>query len=99
MPTASGRACATDVQNASTVWPDSVRPLLSVMVTDTMSGSSTPSLLEHLQRRHDGRLGVERVEDRLDQQDVAAALDQAAHLFGVRLAHLVEGDARETPGR
>jgi hypothetical protein len=41
MPTQSGRACATDTQKASTVWPDSVRPLLSVMVTDTMRGSST----------------------------------------------------------
>ena len=40
MPTLNGRACAIEVQNASIVWPDSVRPLRSVIVTEIISGSA-----------------------------------------------------------
>ena len=40
----------------------------------------------------DGGLGVERVEDGLDQQRIDAAVEQAAHLFGVSDAQFVEGD-------
>jgi len=40
-------------------------------------------------REHRG-LGVQRVEDGLDQQDVDAAFDQRPHLLGVGLAQLVE---------
>ncbi len=43
----------------------------------------------------DRGLGVERVEDRLDQQDVGAALDQAARLLAIGDAQLVEGDGAE----
>ena len=43
----------------------------------------------------DRGLGVERVEDRLDQQHVDAAVDQAAHLLAIGLAQLVEGDGAE----
>ncbi len=39
---------------------------------------------------HDRRLRVERVEDGLDQEEVDAALGEAAHLLGVAAAHLVE---------
>ena len=39
MPTLNGRACAIETQNASIVWPDSVRPLRSVIVTEIISGS------------------------------------------------------------
>ena len=95
MPTASGRACATDVQKASTVWPERVRPLLSVMVTEIISGSSTSLLREDLLRRDDGGLGVQRVEDGLDQQEVDAALDESAHLLRVGLAQRVEADRAE----
>ncbi len=42
IPTASGRACATEAWKASIVWPDRVRPLLSVMVAEITSGSRTP---------------------------------------------------------
>ena len=56
-------------------------------------------LLEHVLDRDDRRLGVQRVEDRLEQQQVDAAVDQAAHLLLVGLAHLVEGHARGTPDR
>ncbi len=42
MPTASGRACAIEIQNASIVCPDSVRPLRSAIVAEITRGSSTP---------------------------------------------------------
>ena len=48
--------------------------------------------LEHLVDREQRRLGVQRVEDGLDQQDVDAAVEEPAHLLGVGVAHLVEGD-------
>ena len=41
-PTASGRTCRTEFQNASGVWPDSVRPDASVIVPETMIGSRAP---------------------------------------------------------
>ncbi len=71
MPTLNGRACAIETQNASIVWPDSVRPLLSVTVTEIISGSRDALLLEDLLDRDDAGLGVERVEDRLEEQQVA----------------------------
>src|SRR6266540_3014007 len=37
-PTASGRVWRTEFQNASVVWPESVRPDASVIVPDTMIG-------------------------------------------------------------
>ncbi len=47
-------------------------------------------LLEHLLNGDQRRLGVQRIEDRLDQQHVAAARDQRAHLVGVSRLDLVE---------
>ena len=44
------------------------------------------------ERRGDRGLRVQRVEDRLDEQDVDAAVAQRADLVRVRVAHLVEGD-------
>ena len=40
---ASGRACRTEFQNASVVWPDSVRPDASVIVPEMMIGRSMPA--------------------------------------------------------
>src|SRR3979490_2297302 len=39
-PTISGFACWTESQNASTVCPERLRPLLSIAVNDSHSGSS-----------------------------------------------------------
>jgi len=39
-PTTSGSACSTDVQNASTVWPERLRPLRSTAVNESQSGRS-----------------------------------------------------------
>ena len=41
------------------------------------------------------RLGVERVEDGLDQQQVGAAVEQAVDLLAVGRAQIVEGDGAE----
>ena len=43
-------------------------------------------------RGRDRRLGVQRVEDRLDQEQVGAAVDERPDLLGVRLGHPVERD-------
>ena len=43
----------------------------------------------------DRRLGVERIENGLDQQRVDAAVDQPAHLLRIGDAQLVEGDGAE----
>ena len=41
-PTASGRACRTEFQNASVTWPDRVRPEASVMVPEMITGQRRP---------------------------------------------------------
>ena len=76
-PTISGFASSIEVQNASTVCPESVRPERSTIVTEIQSGS----LGRDVPRRGDRRLRVQRVEDRLDQEQVDAALAQAADLL------------------
>ena len=43
----------------------------------------------------DGGLGVERVEDGLDQQRIDAAVNEAAHLLGISDAQLIERDRAE----
>ena len=50
------------------------------------------ALGEDLLAGENGRLGVQRVEDRLDQDEVGAAVDQAADLLGVGDLEVVEGD-------
>ena len=75
-PTASGRTWRTEFQNASGVCPDSVRPDASVIVPDTMSGRRRPARSKYALDREQRRLGVQRVEHGLDQQQVGAAVDQ-----------------------
>ena len=91
MPTTTGSACSIEVQNASTVWPERVRPLRSTTVTLIQSGRLGR---RRLRRGHRG-LRVQRVEDRLDQQQVDPAILERAHLLGVGLDHLVERDRTE----
>ena len=49
-------------------------------------------LVQHVATRGDGGLRVQRVEDRLDEEEVDAAVDEAAHLLRIALAHVIEGD-------
>ena len=39
-PTMNGSACSTEIQNASDVCPERLRPLLSIAVNESQSGSS-----------------------------------------------------------
>ena len=80
-------------QNASTVWPDSVRPDASTMVPEMTNGSRIAGLVEQRLDGEDRGLGVERVEDRLDQEDVRAALDQTRGQFAVGDLELRPRDA------
>ena len=94
-PMEKGRAWRTECQKAVGVWPDSVRPERSVMVPEIISGSRSAALGEDARHGEDRRLGVQRVEDGLDQDDVGAAVDQPVDLLGVGVAQLVEGDGAE----
>src|SRR6478672_10229930 len=87
-PSASGRTWRTEFQNASGVWPDSVRPEASVIVPDTMIGSRAP--LECVVDRIKRRLCVQRVEHRLDEQQIDAAVQEAIDRLAVSLCELVE---------
>ena len=86
-PTRNGSACSTEIQNASEVWPDRLRPLRSTAVKDSQRGRPGPR-----PRGDDGGLRVQRVEDGLDQEQVDAAATRGRDLLLVGLAHLIEGD-------
>ena len=94
-PTASGRAWRTEFQNASVVWPDSVRPEASVIVPEMMIGRSMPDSSTAWRAAKSAGLGVQRVEDGLDQQQVDAAFDQRARAFEIGRSELVEIDVAE----
>ena len=82
-PTETGAAWRTEFQNASGVWPDSSRPERSVMVPETITGTLDPARRALLGDGIDRGLGVERVEDGLDQQQIGAAVEQSPHLLAV----------------
>ncbi len=63
------------------VWPDRVRPLASVMVPEIMTGTRTPVAAKCASMAKMRRLGVERVEDRLDHEQVRPAFEQRLHRF------------------
>ena len=63
-----------------------------MIVPEIMIGKRVPTLVEGVLERIDRRLGVQRVEDRLDQQDVGAAFDQAERRLAIGGAQFVEGD-------
>ena len=92
IPMLSSWLCETEFQYASTVWPESVRPLRSVMVNETITGTRRPGFLEVLVDRKQRRLRVQRIEDRFDQQQVHAAVQQPARLLAIGLDQLIEGD-------
>ena len=61
-----------------------------MIVPEIITGRSHALLGEDLLAGEDRRLGVQRVEDRLDQDDVGAAVDQAAQLLAIGDAQIVE---------
>ena len=58
-------------------------------------GKPPAERVEHPIAGEDRRLGVERVENRLDQNDVGAAVDEAFDLLGIGVAQFVESDRAE----
>ncbi len=72
-PIVNGVAWRTEFQNAAGVWPESSRPERSVMVPEIITGTLAPARLGDVGYCRDRRLGVEGVEDRLDQEEVGAA--------------------------
>ena len=66
-PTENGRAWLIETQNASGVWPVSVRPERSVIVPEIISGGTVSPSSRKAVDGKERRLGVERVEDRLDR--------------------------------
>jgi hypothetical protein len=88
----SGFAWATEYQNASTVCPERVRPLRSTIGAGDPHRNPLARGLEHFLDGEERRFRVQRVEDRLDEEQVGAAIDQAVRGLGVRRAQLIEGD-------
>ena len=62
------------------------------MVPEIITGTQAPCASVDLGDGSDRRLGVERVEDGLDQQEVGTAFEQPFGLLGIGAAQLVEGD-------
>ena len=62
------------------------------MVPEIITGTSMPRASADFGDRVERRLGVERVEDGLDQQQIGAAVEQAVDLLAIGLAQIVEGD-------
>ncbi len=85
-----------EVRNAPTVWPVSVRPERSVIVPEISSGTLRPTFFENLRDGKDCRLGVQGVEDRLDEEQVDATFKQTAHLLFVGASYLIESDGAKT---
>ena len=73
----TGWACRTEFQNAAGVWPDSRRPGAVGDGAGDHHRHVDAARLASFRDGVDRRLGVERVENRLDQQQVGAAVDQA----------------------
>ena len=90
MPTLSRSACSIEARKAASVWPESVRPLRSVIVTETITGSLIRRFAKQVVDGEQAGLEVERVENGLGQEDVGAAVDQGLGLFVIGGRKLVE---------
>jgi hypothetical protein len=78
---------------------------------DGLAGQGTAALVDDGDRNYDRKtdallckdvvdrtecgFGVERIEDRFEEQEVGASVHQAAHLLRVRLTRFVEGERSE----
>ena len=83
----NGSACSTEIQNAS----DGLAGQVAPAPVDGGEREPERELGRDVAGRDDRRLGVQRVEDRLDHEQVDASVAQSGDLLLVRLAHLVEG--------
>ena len=94
-PTESGLTCWTAFQKASVVWAEIRVSPPRPTAAEIMTGSWTLVLVEDFADGDEGGLGVERVEDGFDEEQVGAAGDEGADLLGVGGLDLVEGDDAE----
>ena len=83
IPTLSSGASETEIQKASMVGPESVRPLRSTMVTEAMQRQAFARVLEILLGGKERGFAVERVEDGFHQKQVNAALHETPDLLVV----------------
>ena len=91
----NGLICRTEFQKASGVWPDSVRPEASVIVPEIITGRLAAQCLAHRGDRVERRLGVQRVEDRLDQDEVGTAFEQRMRRARIGGHEFVEADVAQ----
>jgi hypothetical protein len=98
-PIASGRACRTEFQKASVVWPERVRPEASVIVPEMMIGQRRPRSSKSVSTAKIAALALSVSKIGLDEEDIGATVDQAAGLLEVGLDERVEGDIARAQGR
>ena len=96
---ANGFAWRTECQNASAVWPVSMRPERSVIVPEIQIGRRTPNLVERFLDGEDRGFGVQRVEHGLDHDQIGAAAHQARASHRDSRAQCVEVDIAESRDR
>ena len=95
---ASGRAWRTLCQKAVTVCPLRMRPEASVTVPLMMRAGARRFFKELVNGKQRG-LGVQGVEDGLDQQHVGAAFDQCLRSARSRPRAVVSKSMLRAPGR
>jgi hypothetical protein len=78
-----GLTCSTAFQKASTVWAEIMVSPPRPTAAEIMMGSEMLSAANTSSDGDEGGLGVERVEDGLDQQQVDPAREQGPHLLRV----------------
>ena len=86
-PTISGSACSTEAQNASIVWPESVRPERSTIVAEIQSGTS--GAVSRAATIAAFAFSVSKIVSSSSRSTPPST--SAAHLLGVGVLHLVEG--------
>ena len=92
IPTLSRSKCETECQNASIVCPERVRPALSMIVPETITGRLTSLSTKYLlmAKRHAFMFRVSKLVSGNRMSDPAD--DQAVDLFVIGVDQLVEGD-------
>ena len=91
-PTESGFTCCTAFQNASTVCAEIIVSPPRPTAAENDDRQHHLVLLEDFLNGDQRGLGIQRIEDRLDEQQVRTARDERAHLADVGRLHLIEGD-------
>ena len=82
---------APSCQNASGNWPESSRPDLSVIVPDTITGTSMPAPFQEFADGVKRGLGVQGVEDASSTSKRSTPPSIRPHLVAIGLAKVVEG--------